>query len=82
MDDSDLHRGFHCGDSRSHDFDEMTSAGPHDGVYLLLGFQTSRFQSARDPCPQDSRFVESRYADGPFLVGTFPESPDLRHVSG
>ena len=32
-------------------------------------------------CSQDSRFVESRYVDGPFLFGTFPESSDLRHTS-
>jgi hypothetical protein len=43
MDGSDLRRGFHCGDSRSHNFDEMTSAGPHDGFYLLSGFHNSEF---------------------------------------
>jgi hypothetical protein len=33
-----LRRRFHCADSRSHDFDEMTTAGPHPELSSFQDF--------------------------------------------
>jgi hypothetical protein len=53
-------------------FDKMTSTRPHNGAFL---------RNDDASCPQDSRFAESRYANGPFLFRNFPESSDLCHTS-